>query len=357
MAEAPPPPPNLSYNEFRTWRKNNGIRSTTQELSASWQEYSASRKTSVKKSLTISPVKKSPSKSNVKSPVKSPKRYGGLTSANLLGLPPDVQRMVAARIGKESVRSMQTAAKGTGRFVQEQLKGMCGESLTQLEILNGLDKILLPISVGVRNAQPFNEEESNDVVGNNLLLLDRIKAGVVQDKLGVTSENIQDFKAYVQRMAESKYFLPLGSYGSVDVGPKTMFKLYMRRKSCLAGEDGDKYVETAMRLARSLLILMARQEYNDIAHHYYDWLPIQQMITGERDPQSWTRIILFDQATRYYRRAKRVAWIASDPELIRHANRLYHQIATKITQRKKVENLRELAILTVQSLRNAYELM
>ena len=38
MVEAPPPPPGLDYNTFRTWRKNNNIRSTKEELSITWKD-------------------------------------------------------------------------------------------------------------------------------------------------------------------------------------------------------------------------------------------------------------------------------------------------------------------------------
>jgi len=42
MAEASNPPPGLDYNEFRTWRKSNGIKSGLEELLRAWKEYKQS---------------------------------------------------------------------------------------------------------------------------------------------------------------------------------------------------------------------------------------------------------------------------------------------------------------------------
>jgi hypothetical protein len=41
--EAPPPPPGMSYNAFRTWRKSNGIAGTAKELSDARRVYSGSK--------------------------------------------------------------------------------------------------------------------------------------------------------------------------------------------------------------------------------------------------------------------------------------------------------------------------
>ena len=69
MAERPPPipPPGLTWNTFRTWRKNNNIKGTTQEIKRAWDEYSSARI-----SPKRSPSKKSPAKSPKKSPSKEP---------------------------------------------------------------------------------------------------------------------------------------------------------------------------------------------------------------------------------------------------------------------------------------------
>jgi len=370
MAEAPPPPLNLSYNEFRSWRKNNGITSTKEELSVLWQEYSASNKATKKSPIKKSPIKKSPSYANViikrspgkKSPGKSPLKYGGLSSANLLGLPPDVRRIVSTKLGEGSVRSMLISAKGTTGFVEQQLQELCKEPLSQLEILNGLDSIPLPIGIRIKDSY---SDTADIFATGELLLISRDQDNkkrvewLEENKIIVdyiTNTTTKPIKTYIENRVA--ILVRMGQNIVIEVSLKTLYALYMRRKSCMRVGDAGKYVENIMVLSRTILIIMARQEYRDIAPNEHTWLPIQEMITGERDPQSWTRIILFDHAVRYKRRARRVAWITSDSALVEHAGKLYAQIIRKqVPNSKKVEKLRELAILTVESLRTAYMLL
>src|SRR3990170_3899307 len=105
MAEAPPPPPNLDYNSFRTWRKNNGIRGTQQELKTAWNEYKSSNTLIAgKKSPIKTQSKQSPSKKS-----KSPTRYGGLSTAALTGLPTELDPLLTYGIDTKAIHGMLVA--------------------------------------------------------------------------------------------------------------------------------------------------------------------------------------------------------------------------------------------------------
>src|ERR1019366_7500068 len=99
--EAPQPPSGMNYNEFRTWRKEQGITGTRQDLSDAWLEY---KPNNVSRSS-----KTSPRSSPRSSPRRSPRRYGGFSSASLVGLPLDVGRIMSSHLTPATVAVMRKA--------------------------------------------------------------------------------------------------------------------------------------------------------------------------------------------------------------------------------------------------------
>jgi hypothetical protein len=134
--EAPPPPPGMSYNAYRSWRKESGIAGTRKELTDAWRAYSSGR---------ASP-RPSPERA---SPKRSPVRYGGLASASLLGLPRDVSRMITSRLDKAATVSMRTASTGTSKLAEEELLRLCKAPVTVDELLRVIRTLELPVAYSV----------------------------------------------------------------------------------------------------------------------------------------------------------------------------------------------------------------
>lgn len=164
--EVPSPPIGLNYNEFRTWRKEQGIKGTKQDLANAWAEYTTA------KSLKRSPTRASPRRSPRRSP-KSPARYAGLASSSLLGLPKDIGRMVGSKLDIEAVSTMRKTSKATSKLTDVQLEKLCAAPITAKELLNVIDEIPLPFTFEIR--EPIHN-------------LDRFM--VVKDKIITTSSDL-----------------------------------------------------------------------------------------------------------------------------------------------------------------------
>jgi hypothetical protein len=151
--EAPLPPSGLNYNEFRTWRKEQGIRSTRDELTNAWTAYrwptyNPAREYNSRGVRPTSPQRVSPRRSPRKSP-KSPVRYAGFSSASLLGLPKDLGRIVGSHLDAAAVLAMRKASTGTSKLTDLQMEKICAIPITAKELLNVIDEIPTPFAFGI----------------------------------------------------------------------------------------------------------------------------------------------------------------------------------------------------------------
>ena len=147
--EAPLPPPDMTYNEFRTWRKEQGIIGTRQDLADAWEEYNPiSTSRSSKRASPRGSPRVSPRRSPRRSP-KSPTRYAGLSSASIVGLPGDVGRILGAHLDTKAVSTMRKASKATSKLTDVQMEKICASPITAKELLSVINKIPLPFAFGI----------------------------------------------------------------------------------------------------------------------------------------------------------------------------------------------------------------
>jgi len=242
MAEAPLPPSNLDYNSFRSWRKNNGLTNTQPTLSNSWKEY--------KNASVVSVSKKSPSRS----PVRDPRKYGGWSSASLIGLPQDVTNIITRNMPISSVYGMTVASKQTGRMVASRRAELCDEPLTQEEILSGLESLILPIGVGFSELSGVTWLESNV-----LYVVDRNEKGVFFANITTPnmSKSYSKWKKPIRGFVES-FIMNNGTKKGrkvfVHLAPHTLLSMYKRRGSCLRVPG---YLEDRRIEVREVFVVMA----------------------------------------------------------------------------------------------------
>jgi hypothetical protein len=204
--EVPTPPPGLTYNEFRTWRKEQGIRSTREDLAIAWAEYNTS---TARKSSNTSPKARSPRRSPRKSP-KSPVRYAGLSSASIVGLPGDVGRILGSQLGKTAIIAMRKASKGTSKITDEHMLELCSIPVTISEVLKIIDTLPLPIGIATID----NEGETTD-----RYLVDNVKPS---NKLHVTIPK----HAVIRLTAAQKHD------EEIELSPPTLKLVLEHRLSC-----------------------------------------------------------------------------------------------------------------------------
>ena len=310
MAEAPPPPSNLTYNQFLKWRTSNGIRGTRDDLSSAWEEY-----------------KHTPVISVVKSPIRSPKRspvriYGGLSRAMLTGLPIDVANIITKSMPRSGVRSMAVASKQTGRMVASRKEELCNEPMSQEEIISGLDSLPLPIGVG------FSESITTDwnLWRSALYIVDRDEKGVF-----FLNMRIGGWKVY------SKWKIPIRGYTEsiiknlgakkgrqlfVKLAPQSLLDMHKRRMSCLSIPN---YLKDRRKDVQELFLLMAWTETQFFRPPNSQEI-VQGMIEGKRPitdaaippfdiANNVGHVILSILAKRIEESLYKLAWICVDKTL------------------------------------------
>lgn len=326
MAEAPPPPSNMGYNAFRTWRKDNGIKSTVQELSEAWASYSGGRQ---------SPSKKSPSKK--KSPNKSPLKYGGFLSANLLGVPKEVSAMITGQVGAKEVQPLIVASKGTAKLAKENLTKICEENLTQLEILNGLDRI--PFPVGVRVVILSKEGVVRYITflivtkkGDKVKV--RTKTGSEYEKHTIGGKNpIKKFITEHVRQHEKKWF---GSAWLVAT-PLTVKHLYLRRLSCMTPDYATRVKEYARQYFRSWIVVNNEDAATTMPQNGVEYL--NRIEFGVREAPQDIGVLLM------------LAWWTTNPALWKETIRFDQLYNQRYNRRQQIEPL---ANKVAQGLSDAY---
>jgi len=332
MAEAPPPPSGLDYNSFRTWRKNNGLTNTQPALSDAWKEYKDS-----------SVGKKSP----VRSPKKSPGgRYGGLSRATLTGLPQEVTAMITSGVGRKGIHALTVASKQTGRIVANRRAELCDEPLTQLEILNGLDRIPLPASIEI-----VSRDRNNVLMERNYLLFDRegdkvvVKwrpMGRLTDTLPVSANPIKRYLVGI--MEPEKKRSRLRTY-TIGLSPVTWRSFHRLRLSCLTEEYNAKNgVVAKAALLKAVQNMLAN-------NNAVNRVLLQRIITGEEEIVQWPQFI--DRTMEYTLESLtgRIAWFTADAELQDVVDSL--EVSMRKAKSKKMVLIRMMEQAT-WSLRNAY---
>ena len=365
MAEAPPPPPNLDYNSFKTWRKNNGIRGTVQELSAAWREYSASRKTSIKKRSTKkSPSKKSPSKKSPNKPQTSPKRSPTKAKSKKSPIrftgeiPGDVLRLIGGRIheGRE-VGRMTAAGKKPGQTVEQELIRMCHEEPTELEILSALETIPLPITFRMT---VFND--NTRPMHGVLYLFEQDKSGVIA---GHSMNNklehkrvIPKWKKPIRGFAES-FMHAMGKNQKVHIrlSPISLMDVYRRRGSCQRVDN--QYLKTVRDRVETLFFASIDYLFSfalNIRMEFYD------MITGEVEhKETWYRegIALRGQITilaNHSTLAYSVGWLCNSLEVAQRLDKVGNVVYDdRLGERKRIEAIGSFLNACIVALREAYQ--
>jgi len=221
MAEAPPPPPNLVYNSFRTWRKNNSLSNAQPALSDAWKEY----KDIYGNIKTVSSPKKSP-KPSPKIRISPPKtEMHRIVAPALTMLPPGIGELITRNLPAKSLAMLQVTSKKTKAITQAQIVALCNELPTHKEVVAGVRSMLV-----TPEAQ---------LIG--YFLYDDAK---VYYRMGIVSPKEVAFRsiyAYTETamVAPSKYMYSslldkfesvLPDFGTVD--PITILKTLQRRQGC-----------------------------------------------------------------------------------------------------------------------------
>jgi hypothetical protein len=317
----------MSYNAFRTWRKSNGIAGTAKELSDARRVYSGSKQqrsseeTSTGSTMRASP-KTSPKHVSKTSPKSSPVRYGGLARPALTGLPPDVSRLILETTGNAEVRPMLLASTGTGRMVQEKLRRVCDEPLTQLEILASLETLPLPIGIAIAREQvpawQLLHQGELYVVSRSgkSAYFSPIGRGPVTDKVEKVysrrKEPIRGFVEYVTRADDGLAF-------AAHLSPLSLLHAYERRLSCRRVDAG--YAPRIRKLASDYLMQLAMLVLVGTLRNEGAIRRVEAMIGGTLSTVSLSSADLF--VIDRFRRGvgldelvRQVAWTCTDASLI-----------------------------------------
>lgn len=322
MAERPQPilPSGLDYNSFRRWRKDNNITGTAKELSTAWKEYSSARKS----------PKRSPSKSPKKSPKKSKKQERVL--AENVVIPMDVLRIISASIpptDSQRIGRMTKASKKTGTIMEDKMRILCREPLTELEILSALESIPLPIGVRFTSMVSYD----NPLHGVPILF-DTNAKGMVE------FHNMRSREEY--RKGIAKWKSPVRGYVTsllklfnksrkthVMLSPLTFLAVYNRRGSCIRLDP--EYRRRNQELAAAVLRLSVidcmarlgvRQETWSLINREL-WTLILDIIDERRDPNLvWHRqYVNSDMTKRTFSSVSYIiAWLANN---LKVAEKLY----------------------------------
>jgi len=351
MAEAPPPPPNLDYNSFRSWRKNNGIRGTQQELKTAWNEYKSNTTLLPgKKSPVRSPSKKTSPKQSPSKKSKSPTRYGGLSTAALTGLPTELDPLLTYGIDTKAIHGMLVASKKTGKMVAGHQMRMCSEPLTQLEMLSGLETLPFPISLSIKGAM--------DAVGRQptagiLYIFDEDQKGIYAqtDLKKVYSKWKKPVRGFVESFIKN-LGTKHGRQLFIMMSSPSFMAMHKRRISCHKLDA--TYLETQREHAREAFLAMARVALRFVAPGAI-WEHMSNLIIGQSQlNDEWYQLFrenagVMVSSVRYISsKIFLIAWICNNPTFLTTARQYILQM------KKIVDNYVQLMILIVKTLVDSY---